>query len=383
MIEELIALKGKGTLCVHEGQMRVKDAGINTPLFNSSAFEYLDSEDRKYPRYFNTPNQEVVANKIAALENAEKGMVFGSGMAAISTVVFGLLNSGDHVIALNNLYGGTLDFLKKDFERFDLEYSILPENNISAMEALKRANTKMLYLESPSNPLLEIVDLEEIAHWAKSNGILTCIDNTFASPVLQNPLDWGIDIVLHSATKYIGGHSDICAGAVCTREELMKPITQAAHNFGGSLNPMMAHLMERSLKTLEIRMERASHNAHCIAQFLHEHSSIDQVYYPGLPSFKGHDIAKKQMSAFGAMLSFEINGDPIHFQKRLELICPVMSLGGVETTICSPALTSHRLLTKEKRLDFGIRDNLLRLSVGIENTEDLINDIEQALDFSK
>jgi len=379
MIEEFIKEKGKGTLCVHEGHIHSAGGGVNTPLYNSSAFEYLDSEERKYPRYFNTPNQVAVAQKIAALENAEAGLVFGSGMAAISTVIFGLLKKGDHVIALNNLYGGTLDFLKKDFERFGLEYSVLAENTVESMEATVKENTRMVYIESPSNPLLELVDLEAIAKWAKSKNILSCIDNTFASPILQNPLNWGIDIVLHSATKYIGGHSDICAGAVCTSKELMKPIESTAHNFGGSLNPLMAHMMERSLKTLEIRMERASDNAMKIAQFLEGNDKVSRVNYPGLASNTGHEIAKKQMNGFGAMLSFEVNTDPIAFQKRLKIIKPVMSLGGVETTVCSPALTSHRLLSAEQRKTYGISDALLRLSVGIESADDLIDDLGMAL----
>jgi cystathionine beta-lyase len=243
-----------------------------------------------------------------------------------------------------------------------------------------RPNTKVVYLETPSNPLLSVVDLEAVSKVCRRKNCVSVIDNTFASPVNQNPLEFGIDIVLHSATKYLGGHSDITAGAVLSNNEYIKRITRSALSFGGSLNAFMCYLLERSIKTLTIRVEKQNQNAGIIAEFLNSHPAVDMVYYPGLASHKGHEIAKRQMTGFGGMLSFELkNQNVTAFQKRLQLIKPAMSLGGIESTICAPVTTSHRLVSKKEREEEGIKDNLLRLSVGIEDSGDLLRDMQQAL----
>jgi cystathionine beta-lyase len=354
--------------------------GINTAVYTSTSYGYLDTEERLYPRYFNIPNQKVLIDKLAKLENTESGLIFSSGMAAISTTLLGLLNKDDHVVFQKGLYGGTIHFILEDFKRFGIQYTMLTSNTEASITNAIQPNTKIIYIETPSNPLLSIIDLDEISRICKSKNILSVIDNTFASPINQNPIDFGIDIVLHSATKYLGGHSDISAGAVLSRKELIHRIHETSLNLGGSLNAFMCHLLERSLKTLAIRVAKQNENAQKIAEFLHRASNVDKVYYPGLSGHEGHETAKKQMTGFGGMLSFELKMPGIYdYQKKLELIKPSMSLGGVESTICAPSMTSHRHLTKEQKENDGIGDNLLRLSVGIEDAEDLIRDLEKAM----
>lgn len=372
----------KDTQCVHCGTYRDDmTQGVNTPIFTSSSFGYLDVPENVYPRYFNTPNQQAVVNKLCALENAGDGLLFSSGMAAISTIIFSLLSSGDHIVLQRDIYGGTHHFVTAEFERFGIAYSFV-SNNTEEIENAVRKNTKIIYIETPSNPLLRITDIEAVAQIAKSNNILSVIDSTFATPINQNPLELGIDIVVHSGTKYIGGHSDICCGAVLTTPDLTQKIKSSAANFGGSLNAMTCYLIERSLKTLSIRVSKQTQNAQYIAQQLQTNPHVRKVYYPGLESHEGFEIARKQMKAFGGMLSFELDEqakNPDQFLRGLDLIKPALSLGGVETIICSPATTSHAKLTEEERSALGITDHLLRLSVGIEDANDLVADIERAL----
>jgi|WetSurSiteA1Bulk_404760.scaffolds.fasta_scaffold02870_3 cysteine-S-conjugate beta-lyase len=373
-------LKHKNTICVHEGQHIGEFRGINTPIITSTSFGYLDTEERYYPRYFNIPNQKAVIDKIVALEHAESGILFSSGMAAVSSTLLSFLSKGDHCVFQSGLYGGTQHFVTHEFERFGIGYTVLRSNDAESFTKALQKNTKVIYVESPSNPLLSVIDLRKVAGVCKQHGCVSIIDNTFASPVNQNPILFGIDIVLHSATKYLGGHSDICAGIVVSTQAYTQRIMHTSMSLGGSLNALMCYLLERSLKTLVIRVERQNQNAGTIAEFLQQQAGIDRVYYPGLSTHPGHDIARSQMSGFGGMLSFELKSqDNTAFQKRLKLIKPSMSLGGVETIICAPAITSHRLVPKKQREEEGIRDNLLRLSVGIEETEDLIRDLEQAL----
>jgi len=372
----------KQTLCVHSGTIIDReDQGANSPIYTSTSFGYLDKETPMYPRYFNTKNQQALAGKISNLENGESGLVFSSGMAAITSTLYAYLSQGDHIIFQSALYGGTLNFILKDLNRFGIEYTLVNSTYTQDFEQAIRQNTKAIYIETPSNPLLQITDLEALARLAKSNNILSIIDNTFASPVNQNPIDWWMDIVIHSATKYLNGHSDVTAGAVVSTRDKMERIWEMARNLGGSLNAQICYLLERSLKTLHIRVRTQNENAIQLAHFLEAHQKIEKVWYPGLKSHIGHETAKRQMNGFGGMLSFEPkNKSIIRLQKRLELIRPAVSLGGIDSTICSPALTSHKGLTQEERVKQGISDTLLRLSVGIEDPDDLIQDLDQALE---
>jgi cystathionine beta-lyase len=370
----------KETLCVHAGETENREGGVNNPIYTSTSYEYLDTDKTEYTRYSNTPNQEIVSQKVAALENAESGIVFSSGMAAISATLFTFLEKGDHIIFQHGLYGGTTNFIYHELDKFGIEYTVLDNNSIGAFEDAVQDNTKLIYLETPSNPILSLVDLEKMAEFSKTNQLISLADNTFASPVNQNPIKHGIDLVIHSGTKYLGGHSDICAGFVLGAKEKIESIRSTALNFGGSLNPLMCHLLERSLKTLFLRVKKQNNNAIEIASYLESHDQIERVYYPGLPSHVGNVIAEKQMDGYGGMIAFELDRkDIIEFQKKLRLIKPAISLGGVETIISAPVLTSHKKLSSNQRKAEGIKDNLLRLSVGIENARDLITDIEQAI----
>jgi cystathionine beta-lyase/cystathionine gamma-synthase len=370
------------TQCVHSGTRRDPNTrGLNTPIFTSSSFEYLDAAENVYPRYFNTPNQKSIVRKLCELENAEEGLLFSSGMAAISTAILAFLQSGDHVVLQKDIYGGTHHFVTAEFERFGIEYTFV-SNHTADIERAARNNTKIIYIETPSNPLVLITDIAATASIAKAKRAISIIDNTFATPINQNPIDLGIDIVTHSGTKYLGGHSDLCCGAVLTRKDLAAKIAATAANLGGSLNALTCYLLERSLKTLAIRVEKQNQNARVIAEYLQKDPRIHKVYYPGLENHPAHAVAKNQMKGFGGMLAFELNSRALHpeqFLRNLKLITPALSLGGVETIICSPVKTSHEKITAVERAELGITDNLLRLSVGIENSADLIADLESAL----
>jgi cystathionine beta-lyase len=369
------------TRCVHAGTIRDEQMkGLNSPIYTSTSFEFIDRPETVYPRYLNTPNEKAVAEKIASLECTESALVFSSGMAAISAVLFTFLGKGDHVVFQHGLYGGTTHFMEKELERFGIGYIVAPGQSAADIEACIRRNTRLIYIETPSNPLLNITDIEAVVRVARKAGAISVIDNTFASPANQQPAAMGVDIVIHSATKYLGGHSDIVAGAVAAGKQHMDLIYDTGLNFGGSLNATTLYLLERSMKTLHIRMERINGNAMELARFLDSHPRVKQVNYPGLPGHPQHDLAARQMTGFGGMLSFEVLGqDAISFQKRLRLIRPSMSLGGVETICSSPAQTSHRYLGPAGRKAEGIPEELIRLSVGIEDTEDLRADLEQAL----
>jgi cystathionine beta-lyase/cystathionine gamma-synthase len=354
--------------------------GAVTPVFTSSAYDYEGVSPTLYPRYFNTPNQKAVAEKLAALENAEDGIVFGSGMAAILTSLFAMLKKGDHVVFQNDLYGGTHHAIVNELPRFGIDYTFVDGADPSNFEKALRKETRLVYIETPSNPTLKITDIKAVAAIAKKNGLLSMIDNTFASPINQNPIDFGIDIVSHSGTKYIGGHSDLSCGATLASKNIIAQIWQSAIHFGGSLDNQACWLVERSLKTIVLRVRQQNANALAVAQYLKTDSRIGKVYYPGLTDHPDHAIAKAQMpGGFGGMLSFEIKNDADKFASRLKLIRRAISLGGVESTITSPVKTSHSKLSVEERKAIGVTDNLLRLSVGIEEANDIIEDIKQAL----
>tara|TARA_B100001175_G_scaffold194894_1_gene165410 strand:- start:820 stop:1977 length:1158 start_codon:yes stop_codon:yes gene_type:complete len=378
--------KGLNTICTHVG--RVKDeqyGGSVSPIYPGTSYEYIDKEIDRYPRYSSTPNQEFLAKKIAALEETEDAIILGSGMAAISTSLLAFLSSGDHIVIQNDIYGGTRNLVEAQFKRYGIQYSFTDGLDVQSFENEIKPNTKAVYIETPSNPLLKIVDIKEIADLSKSNGLISFIDNTFATPLIQKPHKLGIDIILHSATKYFGGHSDICAGAVASTAEHREIIWNLSKNIGGSLSDYTAWLLERSMKTLSVRFFAQQKNAIELSKYLIDCKHIDKVFYPGLEDHINHDIAKKQMDGFGAVISFELNKkmNPKTFLKSLKMINPSMSFAGVESTMLSPAETSHYLLTPEDRLAQGITDNLIRFSVGIEDVPDIQNDIEQAFNNCK
>jgi cystathionine beta-lyase len=374
--------KGINTICTHIGEVEdERFKGAISPLYMSTSYAFEDIDEKRYPRYFNTPNQQALTKKIAALEHTEDAMIFGSGMAAISHALMAFLRAGDHVVFQQTLYGGTYNFATTQLEKYGISYSFTEGWEPKDFEARMQQNTKVIYMETPSNPLLTITDMAGVSSLASSKGILTMIDNTFASPINQNPADFGIDIVIHSATKYMGGHSDICAGAVAASEEHVKTLWESAICFGGSLSDQTVWLLERSLKTMGIRVNAQTANAQKMAEYLNGHSHVDAVYYPGLPQHPGHELAKSQMKGFGAMLSFELNQavNPSSFFKCLQLIKPSMSLAGIESTMLLPVKTSHALMSPEDRKKQGINDGLIRFSMGIEEIEDLIEDIENAI----
>ena len=371
----------KATHAVHAGSMPERNlGGVNSPILTSSALEYLDDTEVRYPRYFNTFNQQVVVSKLCALEKAEKGLVTSSGMAAISGIMLGLLHPGEHAIMLEGMYGGTHDLIVNEFRRLGISYS-LTSGNPEELLSLVRHETRLIFVESPTNPLLNIVDLAAIAEIAGEHDIVTAIDGTFATPILQNPIDLGFDLVMHSGTKYLGGHSDLCCGAVVGSSPLVERIRNHSLMYGGSLNAQDCYLLERSLKTLDIRVIRQCENAGRIAAALSKTPGIKLVHYPGLPDHPGHEAARRQMKMFGGMLSFELDAaiEPVAYQRSLQLIPSAVSLGGVETIICQPVATSHERMPADERRRLGIGPQLLRLSVGIEDAEDLIEDLTQAL----
>ena len=373
---------GVNTICTHTGAVQdLTFGGAVSPLYLSTSYEFIDKDSKRYPRYFNTPNQEFLSKKIAALEKSESAMIFSSGMAAISNVMLMVLKKGDHAIIQNDIYGGTRNFIESHFKSYGIEYTFTKDLNIKSFRECIKKNTKLIYIETPSNPMLKLVDIFSISQLAKSQGILTAIDNTFATPIVQTPITLGIDIVIHSATKYFGGHSDITAGAVASSKLIIDKLWLLAKDFGGSLSDFSVWMLERSMKTLSLRVKAQQRNAKKMARFLDNHSAVLNVYYPGLKSHPNHDLAKIQMKGFGAMLSFELTQqyNVLTFLKSLKLIKPSMSLAGVESTMILPSKTSHALLSDTDRNAQGISEQLIRFSTGIESKKDLIYDIEQAI----
>jgi len=373
---------GLNTICTHVGEIKDEQfKGAVSPIYLSSSYEFLDVDVKRYPRYFNTPNQEYLSKKVAALENAEAALIFGSGMAAISHMFLAFLKKGDHLVVQNTLYGGTVNFIKEEFPKYGIEYTFTDGYKVEDFENAIQENTTLIHIETPSNPLLTVTDIKAVTDLAKDKGIYTSIDNTFASPVNQNPLDLGVDMVMHSATKYFGGHSDICAGAVASSNEIIERIWNVSKNLGGSLSDMTVWMLERSMKTMGLRVKKQTKNAMKMAKWLNKHPKVSKVYYPGLKSHPEHKLAESQMRGYGAMLSFELTDDldAYKFQKALNLIKSSMSLAGIESTVISPHLTSHALLSPEERKKVGISDQLIRFSVGIEEVKDLKRDIDQAI----
>jgi len=369
-----------GTKCVHSGNI-VDDKfhGSISPIYPATTYDYRKTDT--YPRYFNTPNQLALSRKISDLESAEDSILFGSGLGAVSSTMFSFLKSGDHVILHDSIYGGTINLVNTEFKKFNIDFSYIDINDIDLLKSTIKKNTRIIYFETPTNPLLQIVDISLISSLAKENNIISIIDNTFASPINQNPINFGIDLVIHSATKYLGGHSDILAGSVSGAKEHIDKIKKSGINYGANLSDYTVWLLERSIKTLSVRVNAQNQNALDLAKFLDENSLIKKVFYPGLVNHLSHEIASKQMKGFGGMMSFEVT-DKINsedFVSDLKIISPTMSLAGVESSITSPSKTSHKKVDPQIRKKLGISDNLLRFSVGIEDIDDLMLDLDKSL----
>jgi cystathionine gamma-lyase len=380
--------QGFETRAIHAGQEPDPTTGaIMTPIYTSSTYVQESPGVHKgydYSRSIN-PTRKALEACIADLEGSNFGYAFASGMSASATVLE-ILSSGDHVIAMDDLYGGTYRLFENVRKRSaGLDFTFCDLSDVKALEASLKPNTKMIWIETPTNPLLKIADLKAIASFAKHNNLIAVCDNTFCSPFVQNPLEFGFDIVVHSATKYLNGHSDLIGGVVvCSddKTELAEQLLYLQNAVGSIMNPFDSFLLLRSLKTLPVRMERHCSNAIQIANFLESHNSIQRVIYPGLDSHPQHEIAKEQMNGFGGMISVEIKGGlegAKKFLERTEIFSLAESLGGVESLIEHPAIMTHASIPPEVREEIGISDGLVRLSVGIEALEDLIDDLEKAL----
>lgn len=375
------------TKLIHAGEPEPRIHGaVSMPIFQSAMFEYAGEtsyHDLKYIRLNNTPNHVALHQKLAALENAEAALVTASGMAAISTAMLTVLSAGDHLLAQDCLYGGTFDFITRDLEGFGISYDLIDADDPDSWKRKLRPNTRAIYVETISNPLMQVGDLKAVVEFARAHGLVSIIDNTFASPVNFRPPEWGFDLSIHSCTKYLNGHSDIVAGACIGRADLITRILHKLNHLGGSLDPHAAFLLHRGMKTLAVRLGYQNQSALSIARFLEGHPAVARVNYPGLESHPRHQRARELFDGFSGMLSFELKGGVAAAERfmhntTLPIVAP--SLGGVETLITRPATTSHSGLSPEERRRLGISDSLIRVSVGIEATEDLIEDFQQALE---
>jgi cystathionine beta-lyase/cystathionine gamma-synthase len=366
-----------------------KNAPVSTPIYQTSTFEVTDSEqqlrathtDMFYTRYGN-PTHTVAENAIAELEGTAGALLFASGMSAITTSVLALLKSGDHVVAQRDIYGGATKFFSQWLPKLGVETTFVDTTEYEQHARAIRPNTRMLYLESPTNPLVRVVDLKRVAALAKQHGLISFVDSTFATPINQRPADFGIDLVMHSGTKYLGGHADLIAGAVAGRRDLIDKIHETRTTLGGTMDPHAAWLLLRGIKTLAVRVQRQNLNTLRIAQFLARHPKVKRVHYPFLDDHPQHALAVEQMQGGGGVLSFEVDGsgeDARRVSEALHLFTLAPSLGGVDSLVSLPVLTSHAMISPEHRAKMGVTEQLIRLSVGIENADDLIADLEQAL----
>ncbi len=372
-----------GTRVLHTGtEVDSATGAVSVPIYHSSTYDQRGDVKKEfdYSRSGN-PTRKAVEGALAVLEDGARGFTFASGMAAISTVL-ALFSAGDHLLITRDVYGGTYRVLTKVFSRFGIEFDFIDTIDLSNIRKQVRPNTRGLYLESPSNPLLKITDIKGACEIAKEHGLITMADNTFMTPYFQNPLQLGADIVIHSATKFLGGHSDLLAGVVVASDKkLCQEIAQLQNAIGAVLDPHSCWLLMRGIKTLKVRMEQHQQGALKIAEWLKDHPLIDRVYYPGLPEHPGHETVKQQCRGFGGVLSFVTKDETVTKRLMQEVKVPVVavSLGAVESILSYPAAMSHAAIPLEERLQLGISDNLLRLSVGLEEPEDLIADLEQVL----
>jgi cystathionine beta-lyase/cystathionine gamma-synthase len=383
---------GTSTLAIH-GDLKDKQfRSVVYPIYQTSTFAVEKTDDYQkfidevddfyiYSRYGN-PTVKEVEKRLALIENADDSILFSSGMAAITTTILSHVQSGDEIISLSSIYGVTYRFFRDYLPKFGVKVKFFQIEKVDEIEKLISPKTKLIYFETPVNPTTRIVDIEKIVKFAKREDLTTIIDNTFATPINQNPLDFGVDIVIHSATKYFSGHSDLILGCVMSSRERIERIRKFKNVFGGNPDPHQAFLLGRSLKTLELRVKRQNENALKLAEFLSSHRKIRKVLYPGLKNHPEHELAKKQMSGFGGMLSFEIDGDLGRTKKfcdSLKVALNATSLGSVETLVSIPVLTSHVGMKKDELERAGISESMVRVSVGIENIEDIVWDFEQAL----
>lgn len=375
------------TKAVHAGVEPDPSTGaIMTPIFQTSTYVQKSPGDHKGYEYARSqnPTRFALQESIAALENAKHGLVFGSGMAAIDAVVK-LLKPGDEVICGNDLYGGTYRIFTKIFEDFGIKFHFIDLSDVSNIKNYINSNTKLVWLETPTNPMMNIIDIKGAADITKENGLRLGVDNTFASPYLQTPLDLGADIVMHSVTKYLGGHSDVVMGALAVNDDaLAKKLTFIQNSCGAIAGPFDCFLVLRGIKTLHLRMQRHCENGKKVAEYLNSHPKVGKVYWPGFESHPNHHIAKEQMNDFGGMISFTLLEDDqeesFRIMERFKLFALAESLGGVESMANHPATMTHGGVPREERYKVGLLDSLIRLSVGVENAENLLSDLEQAID---
>jgi cystathionine beta-lyase/cystathionine gamma-synthase len=369
--------------------LRKKNGPLSTPIYQTATFEVTDNDqqlratptDMFYTRYGN-PTHTVVERAVAELEGTDRALLFASGMAAITTSIMALLKSGDHIVAQRDIYGGAAKFLGHWLPKLGIETTFVDTTDYEQHERAIRPATKLLYVESPTNPIVRVVDLRRVVSIAKKHRLLTMIDSTFATPINSKPVEFGIDLVMHSATKYLGGHSDLIAGVVAGRSELLESIHATRTTLGGTMDPHAAWLLLRGMKTVAVRVERQNENALRIAQFLAQHPNVRRVHYPFLEGHPQRSLAIEQMRGGGGMVSFEVEGtdqDARKLTEALHLFTLAPSLGGVDSLVCIPVLTSHAMVPAEHRTKMGVTEQLIRLSVGIEHAEDLIADLEQAL----
>ncbi len=390
--------KGFNTKAIHAGNKPDPVVGAHaTPIYQTSTFVFKDvdqgarrfagEEDGYIYTRLGNPTETELEDKMAVLENGEAAAALSSGMAAISATLLALLQKGDHIVASKCLYGCTFDLINTMLPKFGVEVSLIDTTNIDEIKSAIKSNTKVLYFETPGNPTLGITDIAAAAKIAHEHGIKVVVDNTFMSPYLQRPLELGADVVVHSATKYIGGHGDVVAGIIVGKKDFIGTVKMTTlKNIGGVISPFDAYLLIRGLKTLGIRMDRHCSNAMKVAEFLEKHPAVDKVHYPGLESFSQHELAKKQMHGFGGMICFELKGGleaGKTLMNNLNVITLAVSLGCVDSLIEHPASMTHSGVPHEERLKAGITDGLVRLSVGIEDADDIISDLGQALDKIK
>lgn len=385
---------GPSTQAVHGGEPRTKvTSAIAMPIIQSATFTFTDTKELsdyfegrierdEYGRYGN-PTQRVAELKLAALEGAEDGLLFSSGMAAITTTLFAMLSRGAHVVVTDDAYRRTRQFLHQILRRYGIEVSTVPAGDYERMEEAVRTTTRLIFSESPTNPYNRIIDLERVADIGRRHRVKTIIDSTFATPINQRPTEFGIDLVIHSATKYLGGHNDFLAGVLLGSAALVGAVREFHGITGAISDAFISYLLIRGIKTLALRVARQNENAQRVAEFLEAHPKIERVHYPGLPSHPEHDIAVRQMRGFGGVVSFEVYGD-LNTASRLVDACKIPriapSFGGVESLIEQPALMSFYELSTEERLQVGIKDTLVRYAVGVEDADDLIADLAQALE---